>query len=91
MEAWGVFGFFILPFVPMLARLHWLAGVAGIGAALLIMMLTGNSGIGSLGIAALVLGASSFIIIKKTGEYQLVDTFSLVASIILIVVALVLA
>lgn len=91
MEAWGVFGFFILPFVPMLARLHWLAGVAGIGVALLIMMLTGNSGIGSLGIAALVLGASSFIIIKKTGEYQLVDTFSLVACIILIVLALVLA
>ena len=91
MEEWGVFGFFILPFVPMLARLHWLAGVAGIGAALLIMMLTGNSGIGSLGVAALVLGASSFIVIKKTGEYKLIDTFSLVACIILIVVALVLA
>ena len=91
MEAWGVFGFFIFPFVPMLARLHWLAGVAGIGIALLIMMLTGNSGIGSLGVAALVLGASSFVVIKKTGEIQIVDIFSLIASIVLIVLALVLA
>ena len=91
MEEWGVIGFFILPFVPMLARLNWIIGVIGIAIALLIMVLTGNNGIGSLGVAALVLGASSFVIIKKTGEYMLVDTFSLVASIILLVLAIVLA
>ena len=91
MEEWGAIGLFILLFTPTLGRLHWIAGLVSIVAGVLVMILTGNDSVGSLGIAGVVCIASGFTHNKITGEIVITDIFSYVAGILLIILAFVAA
>lgn len=89
MEEWGVIGFFVLLFAPTLGRLHWLAGVVTIAAGILVMLLAGGDSVGALGISGLVCIASSYVHNKTTGDIEIVDIFSYIAGIVLIILAFV--
>ena len=77
MEDWGVIGFFILLFAPIIGRLHWIIGVVTIAAGILVMLLAGGDGAGSLGISGLVCIGSSYVTDKLTGDIEIVDIFTL--------------
>ncbi|MBO7287097.1 MAG: hypothetical protein J6U85_02590 [Bacteroidales bacterium] len=84
-----VIGFIILLFTPTLGRLHWIAGLVSIVAGVLVMILTSNDSVGSLGMAGLACIGSGFTHKKITGEIVITDIFTYVAGILLIILAFV--
>jgi hypothetical protein len=91
MEDWGAIGFFILLFAPIIGRLHWIIGVVTIAAGILVMLLAGGDGAGSLGISGLVCISSSYVTDKLTGDIEIVDIVSYIAGIVLLILAFVVA